>query len=179
MSLAQQLLLRSLVARFWRTPYSPARLVRWGTELHDRFMLPYFVERLQVKATGLAPDRYVIACNGRRLPLRPTGTVGEFVAGVRYKAWKPASALHPTRKVDAPLTFDLLDTWMNRSLGGCQYHVMHPGGRNYATFPVNAFESESRRLARFFRKCHTPGTISAPPESASSEYPFTLDLRAS
>ena len=256
MSLTQQLLLRSLVARFWRRPYTPPRLARWGTELHDRFMLPYFVEqdfadvieeqsaagfplrkewfaphfefrfprygqfatpgveielrqalepwhvmgeegapggtvrfvdssveRLQVKATGLAPDRYVIACNGRRVPLRPTGTVGEFVAGVRYKAWKPASSLHPTKTVDSPLTFDLVDTWMNRSLGGCQYHVMHPGGRSYATFPVNAFESESRRLARFFRMGHTPGTMmlssaGAPPESASPDYPFTLDLRA-
>jgi uncharacterized protein (DUF2126 family)/transglutaminase-like putative cysteine protease len=251
MSLTQQLLLRSLVARFWRTPYTPARLARWGTELHDRFMLPYFVERdfadvieeqaaagfplraewfaphfefrfptfgqfsapgveielrqalepwhvmgeegvpggtvrfvdasierLQVKATGLAPDRYAIACNGRRVPLKPTGNVGEFVAGVRYKAWQPASSLHPTKTVDSPLIFDLVDTWMNRSLGGCQYHVMHPGGRNYATFPVNAFESESRRLARFFRMGHTPGTISAPPETASPEFPFTLDLRA-
>jgi uncharacterized protein (DUF2126 family) len=251
MSLTQQLLLRSLVARFWRTPYTPARLARWGTELHDRFMLPYFVERdfadvieeqsaagfplrkewfaphfefrfpklgqfsapgveielrqalepwhvmgeegaagatvrfvdssverLQIRATGLAPDRYAMACNGRRVPLRPTGNVGEFVAGVRYKAWQPASSLHPTKSVDSPLTFDLVDTWMNRSLGGCQYHVMHPGGRNYATFPVNAFESESRRLARFFRMGHTPGTISAPAESASPEFPFTLDLRA-
>jgi uncharacterized protein (DUF2126 family) len=251
MSLTQQLLLRSLVARFWRTPYTPPRLARWGTELHDRFMLPYFVEqdfadviaeqgtagfplrkewfaphfefrfpkygqveslgveielrqglepwhvmgeegspggtvrfvdssveRLQVKATGLAPDRFVIACNGRRVPLRPTGNVGEFVAGVRYKAWQPASSLHPTKVVDSPLTFDLVDTWMNRSMGGCQYHVMHPGGRSYATFPVNAFESESRRLARFFRMGHTPGRISAPADTASPEFPFTLDLRA-
>jgi uncharacterized protein (DUF2126 family)/transglutaminase-like putative cysteine protease len=251
MSLTQQLLLRSLVARFWRAPYAPPRLARWGTELHDRFMLPYFieqdfadvlaeqaaagfplrkewfaphfefrfprfgelsklgvelelrqalepwhvmgeegapggtvrfvdasVERLQVKVTGLPPDRFVIACNGRRVPLRPTGNVGEFVAGVRYKAWQPASSLHPTKGVDSPLTFDLVDTWMNRSLGGCQYHVMHPGGRSYATFPVNAFESESRRLARFFRMGHTPGRIEAPAETPSPEFPFTLDLRA-
>ena len=250
MSLTQQLLLRSLVARFWRTPYTPARLARWGPELHDRFMLPYFVEqdfadmlaeqnasgfplradwfaphfefrfpkhgdfstlgveielrqalepwhvmgeegavggtvryvdssveRLQVKATGLAPDRFAITCNGKRVPLRPTGTAGEFVAGVRYRAWRAPSALHPTIPVHAPLTFDLVDTWMERSLGGCQYHVMHPGGRNYDVFPVNAFESESRRLARFFRMGHTPGRVTAPAQATSPEFPFTLDLR--
>jgi uncharacterized protein (DUF2126 family)/transglutaminase-like putative cysteine protease len=250
MSLTQQLLLRSLVARFWRTPYAPTRLARWGPELHDRFMLPYFVEldfadvlaeqsaagfplrgdwfaphfefrfpkygdfstrgveielrqalepwhvmgeegavggavryvdssveRLQVKATGLAPDRFAISCNGWRVPLRPTGTAGEFVGGVRYRAWRPPSALHPTIAVHAPLTFDLVDTWMERSLGGCQYHVMHPGGRHYDAFPVNAFESESRRLARFFRMGHTPGRVAAPAQSASPESPFTLDLR--
>jgi uncharacterized protein (DUF2126 family) len=246
--------LRSLIARFWREPYGskdgPPRLARWGTELHDRFMLPYFiqrdledvvaeqndagfalrsawfaphfefrfprygdfavfgadvelrqalepwhvmgeegapggavryvdssVERLQVKVTGLAPDRYALTCNGRRIPLRPTGTVGEFVAGVRYKAWQPTSALHPLIDSHAPLTFDLVDTWMNRSMGGAQYHVAHPGGRSYDTFPVNAFESESRRLARFVRMGHSPNKVSPPPESSNAEYPFTLDLR--
>ncbi len=254
MSLTQQLLLRSLIARFWREPYQgidgPVRLARWGTELHDRFMLPYFieqdfrdviaeqnsagfalkhewfaphlefrfpkygdfavqgaelelrqalepwhvmgeegaaggavryvdssVERLQVKATGLAPDRYAITCNGRRIPMRPTGTVGEFVAGVRYKAWAPPSALHPLIPAQSPLVFDLVDTWMNRSMGGAQYHVAHPGGRNYDTFPVNAFESESRRLARFVRMGHTPNKVSPPIETPNPEYPFTLDLR--
>jgi uncharacterized protein (DUF2126 family)/transglutaminase-like putative cysteine protease len=250
MSLAQQLLLRALVARFWRAPYQPARLARWGTELHDRFMLPYFVqqdfadvmtelrqagmalsaewfrphfefrfpkygdfallgtelelrqalepwhvmgeevavggtaryvdssvERLQVHLTGLAPDRYALTCNGRRVPLRPTGNAGEYVAGVRYRAWQPPSALHPRIGVHSPLTFDLIDTWLERSLGGCQYHVVHPGGRSYATFPVNSFEAESRRLGRFFRIGHTPGIIQAPPASTNPEFPFTLDLR--
>jgi len=251
MSLTQQLLLRALVARFWKQPYEPERLARWGTELHDRFMLPYFVqqdfsdvmaemrlagfpvneswfaphfefrfpkvgdfatrgvdielrhalepwhvmgeegaaggavryvdssvERMQVKVTGLAPDRFVLTCNGRRLPLRPTGTVGEFVAGVRYRAWQPAAALHPTIGSHNPLTFDLVDTWMQRSMGGCQYHVAHPGGRSYDTFPVNAFEAESRRLARFFRLGHTPGVMAVPPgDSTNADFPFTLDLR--
>ncbi|MGP0083616.1 MAG: DUF2126 domain-containing protein [Steroidobacteraceae bacterium] len=250
MSLTQQLLLRSLVARFWRTPYTPARLARWGPELHDRFMLPYFVEqdfadvlaeqnasgfplradwfaphfefrfpkhgdfstlgveielrqalepwhvmgeegavggtvryvdssveRLQVRTTGLAPDRFAITCNGKRVPLRPTGTAGEFVAGVRYRAWQAPSALHPMIPVHTPLTFDLIDTWMERSMGGCKYHVMHPGGRHYDVFPVNAFESESRRLARFFRMGHTPGRVTAPAQATSPEFPLTLDLR--
>ncbi len=250
MSLTQQLLLLSLVARFWRRPYAPGRLARWGTQLHDRFMLPYFVEqdfadviaeqnaagyalreewfaphfefrfpkygdlavrgielelrqalepwpvlgeegaasgtvryvdssveRVQVRVSGLAPDRYCVACNGRRVPLRPTGTAGEFVGGVRYRAWQPASSLHPGIGVHTPLTFDLVDTWMRRSLGGCQYHVMHPGGRHYATFPVNAFESESRRRARFFRMGHTPGAVAPSPEPADPDFPFTLDLR--
>jgi len=257
MSLTQQLLLRGLVARFWERPYAPERLARWGTELHDRFMLPHFlaqdfgdvmsemnaagyafdadwfaphfefrfpqvgdyavggiqlelrhalepwhvmgeeggaggtvrfvdssVERLQVKVTGLPPDRYRLTCNGRAVPLQPTGTVGEFVAGVRYRAWQPASCLHPTIGVHAPLVFDLVDTWMDRSLGGCQYHVAHPGGRNFEAFPVNAFEAESRRRARFFQMGHTPGAIgSAAPaqdwsgESRNADFPFTLDLR--
>lgn len=251
MSLTQQLLLRSLIARFWQAPYQPSRLARWGTSLHDRFMLPYFVqqdfndvidelradgfaientwfaphfefrfpkygdfatrgidfeirhalepwhvmgeegapggtaryvdsslERVQIKVSGLPPDRFAVACNGRRVPLRSTGTQGEYVAGVRYRAWQPASSLHPTIGVHSPLTFDLIDTWMHKSLGGCQYHVSHPGGRNYVTYPVNAFEAESRRLARFFRMGHSPGPLTAPVEEGSAEHPFTLDLRS-
>jgi uncharacterized protein (DUF2126 family) len=250
MSLTQQLLLRALIARFWTTPYEPARLVRWGAELHDRFMLPHFVrqdfadvlaeleaagysfdpdwfaphfefrfplygcfaaqgievelrqalepwhvmgeegaaggavrhvdssvERLQVKASGMAGDRYVLTCNGHPLPLRNTGRVGEFVAGVRYRAWQPPSCLHPTIGVHAPLVFDLVDAWMRRSLGGCRYHVAHPGGRNFERHPVNAYEAESRRLARFSALGHTPGTMTPRAPTPDADFPFTLDLR--
>ncbi len=250
MSLAQQLLMRGLVARFWQRPYRPERLKRWGTDLHDRFMLPHFVwadlrdvldelddfgypmpaewfaphlefrfprlgdfaagnvavelrlalepwpvlgeegaaggtvryvdsslERLQVEAAGLIDERHVLTCNGRALPLQPTGNVGEFVAGVRYRAWTEGAALHPTIGSHAPLTFDLVDTWSGRSLGGCQYHVAHPGGRSYASFPVNAYEAEARRLGRFFRIGHTPGRMRVGAEPRNPNYPFTLDLR--
>jgi uncharacterized protein (DUF2126 family) len=250
MSLTQQLLMRALVSRFWAEPYRPARLKRWGTELHDRFMLPHFiwddladvvteldefgypiqagwfaphwnfrfprlggfsargvdvelrlalepwhvmgeegapggtvrfvdssVERVQVKVTGLIGDRHVLTCNGRAIPLQPTGRVGEFVGAVRYRAWAAPSALHPTIPVQAPLVFDLVDGWMGRSMGGCQYHVAHPGGRNYSTFPVNAYEAEARRLARFFQLGHTPGEMAVPKEERNPNFPFTLDLR--
>jgi uncharacterized protein (DUF2126 family)/transglutaminase-like putative cysteine protease len=249
MSVAQQLLLRALIARFWREPYT-AGLTRWGTELHDRFMLPYFItldfndvieelnragyplstdwfaphvefrfplvgelsaraihvtlrqalepwhvlgeegaaggttrfvdsslERLQLLVNGLTGDRFVITCNGESLPLQPTGRNGEFVAGVRYRAWQPPSALHPTIPVHSPLTFDLVDTWMEQSVAGCRYHVMHPGGRNYEQFPVNSYEAESRRLARFTRLVHTPGRVRARRPERSLEFPYTLDLR--
>jgi uncharacterized protein (DUF2126 family) len=135
------------------------------------------VERLQVKVTGLAPNRFVVTCNGHAVPLLPTGQVGEFVGAVRYRAWQPASALHPTIGVHSPLTFDLFDSWMNRSMGGCQYHVVHPGGRSHEKFPVNSFEAESRRLARFSRFGHTPGTLTPVPAAIEPEFPFTLDLR--
>jgi uncharacterized protein (DUF2126 family) len=252
MSLTQQLLLRAMVARFWKTPYAPERLARWGTELHDRFMLPYFVwqdfedvvremndagyamradwfaphfefrfpklgdfatrgielelrsalepwhvmgedaaaggtarwvdsslERVQLRVTGMAPDRYAVTCNGVALPLRPTGTTGEFVAGVRFRAWQPPRCLHPHIGVHSPLTFDLVDTWTGRSLGGCEYHVSHPGGRAHDTRPVNALEAEARRRARFFRIGHTPGRIAVRRLEPSEDFPFTLDLRRS
>ena len=135
------------------------------------------VERLQVKASGLVDARHVLACNGRAVPLQPTGNVGEYVAAVRYQAWQPPSALHPTIGVHAPLVFDLVDTWMNRSIGGCQYHVAHPGGLAYDTFPVNAYEAEGRRLTRFLHMGHTPRALEVRSEERNPNFPFTLDLR--
>ena len=249
MSLTQHLLLRSLVAKFWKTPYQEG-LVRWRTEIHDRFMLPYFLhmdledivtdlneagyplkaewfaphfefrfplygkiehrgiamefrqaiepwhvmgeeaaaggtsravdsslERLQVLAEGMVDPRHVVTCNGKRVPLHPTGTNGEFVAGVRYRAWQPPNCLHPTIKIHSPLVFDIVDTWSGRSIGGCTYHVVHPGGRGYDRFPVNAYEAESRRMSRFFKFGHTPGPMAAGEGKISKELPFTLDLR--
>jgi len=251
MSLAQQLLIRGLIARFWEKPLHE-RLIDWGTELHDRFLLPHFVERdlqdvirelqhsgfafqvewfaphfefrfpligsisldgivlelrqaiepwhvlgeestssgtarfvdssverLQVIVRGLGDGRYVITCNGRRVPLHPTGTRGESVAGVRYRAWQPPSCLHPTVPVNSPLAFDVWDPWLKRSLGGCSYHVVHPGGRSYETFPVNANEAESRRHSRFFAFGHSPGSVDVPPLERNPAFPLTLDLRRS
>ena len=255
MSLAQQLLLRALVAWFWREPYrgrGSTRLTRWGTALHDRFMLPSFVqmdfddviaelratgfaldarwfaphfefrfpligelatqgmglslraalepwhvmgeegapggmaryvdsslERIELKVTGLNGNRHIVTVNGQAAPLQPTGRVGEFVCGVRYRAWQPPSALHPTIGVHAPLTFDIVDRWHERSLGGCRYHVAHPGGLSPSDFPVNAYGAESRRLARFTQFGHTPGVMKVKPAAPSQEMPFTLDLRSS
>jgi uncharacterized protein (DUF2126 family)/transglutaminase-like putative cysteine protease len=249
MSLAQQLLIRGLVARFWEKPVVD-RLITWGTDLHDRFLLPHFVnldfqdviqdmhragfafqsgwfaphfefrfppigsisldgivlelrqaiepwhilgeetastgtaryvdssvERVQVKVQGLIEGRQVVTCNGRRVPLHSTGIRGEFVAGVRYRAWQPPSCLHPTVPVNSPLVFDIWDPWLKRSVGGCTYHVVHPGGLAYETFPVNSNEAEGRRHSRFFPFGHTPGTMEVPPLERNPVFPLTLDLR--
>jgi uncharacterized protein (DUF2126 family) len=136
------------------------------------------LERLQVKVRGWTEPRHILTCNGARVPLVPTGTVGEYVAGVRYRAWQPPHCLHPTIGVHAPLVFDLLDLWNDRSVGGCTYFVSHPGGRAHETMPVNGREAEGRRLARYYAFGHTPGPVSVPPHATNPHFPVTLDLRA-
>ena len=260
MSVVQQLLLRAFIAHFWDQPRI-THLTRWGTQLHDKFLLPHFVwqdleqvvaelnqagyafdldwfaphfefrfpligsiqtlgmeltlrtalepwhvmgeegsaggtvrnvdsslERVQVSVRNFNPTRYQVWVNGVVVPLRPTGVAGEMVAGVRYVAWKPYSALHPSIGVQAPLIFEIRDTWSDHTVGGCEMHVAHPGGRNYETFPVNANEAESRRLANFVpmgHSAHHPTPPSEPVATAAArlqghgveEFPFTLDLR--
>jgi uncharacterized protein (DUF2126 family)/transglutaminase-like putative cysteine protease len=274
MCLVQLLLVRALIAAFWKKPYK-RKLVRWGTQLYDRFMLPHFLqedmreivqdlndagypfdiswfdpffefrfphygtiqvqqstmevrsalepwhvlgeevgnfgtarfvdsslERIEVKLKGIVEGRHILLCNGCRVPLSPTTSKGVFVAGIRYKAWNPPSALHPTVGVDTPLVLDIYDTWNNRSLGGCTYFVSHPGGRSYDSYPVNSFEAESRRISRFWNFGHIPEQLEAPRQeqrqtgasrfvmelrraeqlpvaiqNMDGEFPVTLDLR--
>ena len=135
------------------------------------------LEKIQVLVQGLTDQRHIVTCNGRRLPLKPTGTQGEFIAAVRFRAWQPPNCLHPTIPVHAPLVFDILDTWSERSIGGCTYNVSNPTGRNSASFPVNSYEAESRRAARFFETGHTPGSMPIPPQETNPAFPMTLDLR--
>jgi uncharacterized protein (DUF2126 family) len=135
------------------------------------------VERLEVKVRGMVDERHVIACNGRRVPLHPTGTNGEFVAGVRYRAWDPPSALHPTIGVHVPLVFDVVDRWSERAVAGCTYHVAHPGGLSHQALPTNSFEAETRRGSRFYRFGHSPGPLVVPPLEPNPQFPMTLDLR--
>jgi uncharacterized protein (DUF2126 family)/transglutaminase-like putative cysteine protease len=251
MSLCEQLLVRAAVAAFWHEPYR-ARLPRWGTTLHDRFMLPHFVaqdfrdvlrsleergyafepdwfdshfefrfphvgtishdsvelevrralepwhvlpdendgagvarrvdsslERVQVKVRGAVPGRHLVAVNGALVPLHPTGTQGEAVAGVRFRAWPLPSSLHPTILPHAPLVFSLVDGWSERALGGCTLSVSHPGGLSHKRFPVNAAEAESRRGALFSALGHAHGPVDMRSlrRVENPDFPLTLDLR--
>ncbi|MEM7252023.1 MAG: transglutaminase family protein [Pseudomonadota bacterium] len=135
------------------------------------------LERVQIRVRDFNAQRYIVACNQRKVPMHATQRAGEYVGGVRYRAWQPSASLHPTIPVDTPLTVDIYDTLNTRAVAGCTYHVSHPGGRNYDTFPVNAFEAESRRLARFEAFGHTAGSIAEPTSTRRPEFPHTLDLR--
>jgi uncharacterized protein (DUF2126 family) len=135
------------------------------------------VERIEVKVNGLTNERYILTCNGYEVPLHSTGKFGEAVCGVRFKAWNPPFTLHPNIPVHSPLTFDLYDTWNSRSIGGCTYHVSHPGGTSYNKLPVNGFEAESRRISRFWSHGHSQGIMNRPVKIENPEFPHTLDLR--
>jgi uncharacterized protein (DUF2126 family) len=135
------------------------------------------LERAQITVMGARADRYVLACNGYPLPLVETATKGEVVAGVRFRAWPAAEGFHPTIAPHVPLTFDIVDTWTGHSIGGCRYHVAHPGGRSFQALPVNAREAEARRLARFEPMGHTPGAFALKVGGVHPDFPLTLDLR--
>ncbi|MFT5025713.1 MAG: hypothetical protein ACI9CV_000463 [Ilumatobacter sp.] len=140
------------------------------------------VERMQVLVEGFNEARHILTCNGIPVPLHTASTPGTGVAGIRFKAWAPWSALHPTIDAHGPLVFDLIDRWNSKSVGGCTYEVSHPGGRSYDTFPVNAAEAEARRCSRFFKHGHTPGAADVAEldrlaATVQREYARTLDLR--
>ncbi len=135
------------------------------------------VERLQVTMENFNRERYALLCNGRRVPLQKTEVNGEYVAGIRFKAWQPAFGLHPRLPADAPLVLDIVDLANHKSIGGCTYHVAHPSGRNYETLPVNANEAEARRIARFWDHGHTAGIVLPEMELPNPDFPCTLDLR--
>jgi len=135
------------------------------------------LERLQVRALGLTEGRHMVTVNGYALPLQPTGVAGEGVGGVRYRAWQPPSCLHPTIGIHTPLHIDLYDSWNQRSIAGCTYHVVHPGGRANEARPVNAAAAESRRIARFDHMGHVPGRYAVRTPRIEPHFPFTLDLR--
>jgi len=247
--LLQMLLIRTFVCHFWEQPYQ-GDLIRWGTELHDKFMLPHFIwqdfnsiitllnregydfniewfqtffefrfpqygemhlgdihlelrmalepwnvlgeeiahssssrtvdvatERLQIKITGINTKRHIVTCNHRILPLHPTGKLGEYIAGIRFKAWQLPSTLHPNLPVNKVLVFDVYDKWNKCSLGGCTYYVSHPGGRTYDNYPINAEEAEGRRISRFKTHGHSPNMKQPSIELPNNECPYTLDLR--
>jgi len=134
-------------------------------------------ERLEAKVTGWVGERYTLACNGYEVPLTATERPGEYVGGIRFKAWNPPSALHPTVPAAQALVFDVFDRWSGRSLGGMAHHVVHPGGLGYERLPVNANEAEARRRTRFRPFGHTPGPMPEPRPAESPEAPRTLDLR--
>jgi uncharacterized protein (DUF2126 family) len=135
------------------------------------------LERVQVLLAGMTGERYRAACNGVLLPLAPTGTRGEAVAAVRFRAWPTSEGLHPTLPAHVPLTFDIVDTWSGRSIGGCRYHATHPGGRSVQSLPVNAREAESRRRALFEGMGNSPGGGPFAEAGVHPDFPLTLDLR--
>ncbi len=250
MNLLQMLLVRSLVCMFWKQPFEGG-LVRWGASLHDRFMMPHFVEkdlgevlaqlqhsgfdlrnewfasqlefrfpkigsvvadgvelelrkalepwnvlaeetvsgrpvrsvdssleRIQVKVSGTTPGaRYAVTCNGRRVPLQSTSEPGVLVAGVRYRARRFSSSLHPTIPIHAPLVFELIDLWVERSIAQCTYLVGPPDGKTYSSRPANAAEAEARRMERFQVNAPDPHRTAAPEEEPNPIFPGTLDMR--
>jgi uncharacterized protein (DUF2126 family) len=140
-------------------------------------------ERIQAKVSGLAAEsRYAVTCNGRRVPLYSTGEnspgePAEAVGGVRFRARQLSALLHPTVPVHAPLTFDIIDLWKQRSIGRCTYHVGSPDGRAYTARPLNATEAADRRRQRFQVSVPPPEPIAVPDQETNLIFPMTLDLR--